>query len=457
MKKILLFILCLSGLVISGNAQVGAVSTLAGSTQGYLDATGTSAQLNNPAGICLSPDGTTLYFSDTQNHRVRKIIISTAQVTTIAGSGIAGTANGISTAAQFNFPNGICISPDGSFLYVADKENHKIRKINLTTNAVSTFAGTGTAGGTDAPGQFAKFRRPSGICITPDGNNLYIADGDNHLIRKISLSTGDSLVSTFAGAGFAAGGGWTDAVGTAAKFFNPKGIAISADGLTLYVGDESNHRVRKIVISSVDVSTIAGTGIAGSGDGTGTAAEVSYPSGLTVSPDGQYIYLADFGNTRIRKIDTGNLAVTTLAGSSSGYVDNTIGTSAQFAGPTDIVIDPTNTKLYLADRQNNRIRTVLVSTTSGINNHNDFANLIKVYPTLTSGILNIKMDFPINENFANVSIYNLLGEKLYGFSLKNVVNEQLTLNINSLMPGSYIVVVSTSEQTISKKICKISE
>ena len=215
-----------------------AVTTLAGTagTAGTTDATGTSARFNNPYKI--TTDGINLYVADYSNHTIRKVVISTGVVTTLAGTaGTSGTTNATGTSARFNSPAGL--TTDGTNLYVAEVLNHTIRKIVISTGVVTTFVGTaGTSGSSNGIGTSAKFYKPVGL--TMDGTNLYVADTYNHTIRKVVISTG--VVSTLAGT--AGTSGTTDATGTSAKFNLP--IGTTTDGTNLYVVDRYNHAIRKI-------------------------------------------------------------------------------------------------------------------------------------------------------------------------------------------------------------------
>ena len=157
-----------------------AVTTLAGTgSSGSANGTGTSASFYSPFGI--TTDGTNLYVGDTKNHLIRQIVISTGVVTTVAGTGSIGSANGTGTSASFYLPGGI--TTDGTNLYVADWGNHRIRKIVISTGVVTTLAGTGSSGSANGTGTSASFYNPSGI--TTDGTNLYVGDYMNDLIRKI--------------------------------------------------------------------------------------------------------------------------------------------------------------------------------------------------------------------------------------------------------------------------------
>jgi hypothetical protein len=208
----------------------------------------------------------------------------TGVVTTLAGTiGTSGTANGTGAAARFYYPDGI--TTDGTNLYVADSYNHTIRKVVISSGAVTTLAGTaGTSGTANGTGAAARFYYPYGI--TTDGTNLYVADTNNYTIRKIVISSG--AVTTLAGT--AGTSGTANGTGAAARFYYPDGI--TTDGTNLYVADTNNYTIRKIVISSGAVTTLAGTaGTSGTTDDTGTNARFYYPYGITT--DGTYLYVAD--------------------------------------------------------------------------------------------------------------------------------------------------------------------
>ena len=332
----------------SSSSESSAVTTLAGTgSSGSTDnSTGTLASFSKPRGI--TRDGTNLYVADTYNHLIRKIVISTGVVTTLAGTGSSGsTDNSTGTSASFNGPRGI--TTDGTNLYVADFSNHLIRKIVISTGVVTTVAGklwggAGDPGSANGTGTSASFNGPNGI--TTDGTNLYVSERNNHLIRKIVISTG--VVTTLAGTG--SSGSADNSTGTLASFYRPRGITRA--GTNLYVADLHNHRIRKIVISTGVVTTLAGTGSAGSANGT--AASFKFPHGITT--DGTNLYVADTSNYLIRKIVISTGAVTTVAGTGSAGSANGTGTSASFYLPYGITTDGTN--LYVADTFNYLIRKI---------------------------------------------------------------------------------------------------
>jgi hypothetical protein len=321
------------------------VTTLAGSGSGQTNETGTSASFDQPFGI--TTDGTNLYVADNKNHLIRQIGIDNRSVTTLAGSADNfGDTNGTGTSALFKNPKGI--TTDGTNLYVADTENRLIRQIVISTGVVTTLAGAGP-GDDDGTGTSASFRNP--YDITTDGTNLYVADTLNNKIRKIVISTG--VVTTFAGP--AAGtttSGSTNATGTSARFYEPLGI--TTDGTNLYVADTKNHLIRQIVISSRAVTTLAGTdGTPGTTDDTGTSASFHGPTGIAT--DGSNLYVADRTGHLIRRIVISTGVVTTLAGSISGST-NATGTSAKFKAPSGITSDGID--LYVLDKNNHRIRKI---------------------------------------------------------------------------------------------------
>ena len=264
-------------------ALTAVVTTLAGTALsfGSTDATGAAARFYYPYGI--TTDGTNLYVADTTNHTIRKVVIATGVVTTLAGTAtLFDSTDGTGAAARFYNPFGI--TTDGTNLYVAEYSNHTVRKIVIATGVVTTLAGTALVpDSTDGTGAAARFNYPSGI--TTDGTNLYVADYGNHTIRKIVIATG--VVTTLAGAALSSGS--TDATGAAARFYYPYGI--TTDGTNLYVADQYNHTIRKVVIATGVVTTLAGAALSsGSTDATGALARFFYPYGITT--DGTNLYVS---------------------------------------------------------------------------------------------------------------------------------------------------------------------
>ncbi len=269
----------------------GTVSTLAGAgiTAGYADGTGNAARFNHPTGLCLDNAGNILV-ADQDNHRIRKVTPA-GVVTTVAGSGTAGSANGTGTAAQFNQPYSVEVDGSGN-VYISDRGNHKIRKMTPGL-VVSNFAGSGTAGFLNATGTAAQFNQPAGITIDGSGN-VYAADINNNRIRKITPA---GVVTTLAGSGTA---GFADGINTAAQFNSPHAVAIDRGG-NIIVGDRVNQRIRKVTPSGT-VSTIGGNGMNGFTNYLPfNTSMFANPQGVAVDANG-IIYVADVDNNRIRII-----------------------------------------------------------------------------------------------------------------------------------------------------------
>jgi sugar lactone lactonase YvrE len=293
----------------------GTVTDFAGSFLGHQDGTGSEARFRFPRGAALSPDGSLLYVTDLSNKNIRKITVPGAVVTTLAGKrGEHGTTDGTGLDARFDNPSDVVLAPDGN-LYVADGFNHSIRKITAD-GVTSTLAG-GTLGNADGTGTSAQFYHPKGIAFGDDGGNwvLYVTDIENSNVRKI---TQDGVVTTVA----------TDVN-------RAYGVAVAADG-DLYVSEYHGHTIKKIDMPSGTVTVFAGTsGVPGNTNATGTAARFRLPSGLTIDGSGN-LFVADAGNHLIRQIVLSTAAVTTLAGSGVWTRIDGTGTDASFNGPSDI-------------------------------------------------------------------------------------------------------------------------
>ena len=320
-----------------GNAQT--ISTMAGSTSGYVEGIGTAARFNSPYGIAFDGGGAVVV-ADQGNYKVRKIF-SDNSTALLAGSTF-GFVNGTGAAAKFGNVAGV--ARDGfNNTFICDSENNCIRKITVT-GVVTTFAG-GTLGTADGTGTAAQFNRPYGLAIDASGN-LYVSDTYNHRIRKI---TSAGVVTTLAGSNQ----GFTNGTGTAAQFDYPFGIAVDASG-NVYVGE--NCRVRKITTAGV-VTTFAG-GTQGYLNGTGTNARFNNGlNGIAIDTAGN-LYVTDTFNYVIRKI-TPSAVVTTYAGTgSTGSVDGDVSV-ATFNTLVGITIDPVNTILYASEYGNHRIRKIV--------------------------------------------------------------------------------------------------
>jgi len=338
-------------LVVRRISPDGEVTTLAGmvGAEGTDDGTGGSARFQLPYGLAVDSTGN-VYVADAAAHTIRKITRFGA-VTTLAGSPEnEGSNNGTGTGARFRSPRGLAVDSTGN-VYVADHENHMIRRVT-PTGVVSTFAGSaGAAGFADGPALQARFFGPSGLAFDTAGN-LYVTDERNNIIRKISPG---GTVSTLAGgAGIE---GYLDATGNQARFDEPVGIAVNAAG-TVFVVDTENNRIRRITPAGV-VTTYAGAGPGagvGHADGEGPLATFRFPNFLALDRDGNLI-VTDGGNSMIRRIASDG-TVTTLSGlpDSRGALDG-IGEDAQFRSPGAVAVDASGV-VFVADSENHTIRRI---------------------------------------------------------------------------------------------------
>jgi len=326
------------------------VSTLAGSA-GVLGAlNGTGSTASFYTPFGITTDGTYLYVADTGNSTIREIVIATGLVTTLTGTaGVPGSTDGPLATARFYTPCGVVTY--GGNVYVADTGNSTIREIVISTGTVSTLAGSPTVtGSADGTGSAALFSLPYGI--TTDGTNLYVADTGNSTIRKIVISTG--TVSTLAGSPTVTGS--TDGTGAAASFYHPAGITVF--GTTLYVADTGNSTIREINLATGQVSTLAGSaGSSGSTDGTGTGARFNQPTGIVTDGTGTYLWVTDTGNSTIRRLTILSGDVMTVAGIAGALgSDNGPLISASFYRPTGITLY--SPRFFISDTLNSIIRVI---------------------------------------------------------------------------------------------------
>lgn len=402
------------------------VTTFAGtSSVGAVDGTGPSARFHRPQGVAVDAAGNT-YVADSDNATVRKIT-SAGVVTTLAGvAGQPGADDGLASAARFNFPASLVCDSAGN-LFVADANNHAIRRVT-PTGEVSTYAGTiGTAGADDGPRLTARFHRPEGLALDAVGN-LYVADAGNHTLRKIAP---DGSVTTIAGA--ASQPGSVDGPAAAARFNRPFRLTLDRAG-NLYISEAGNYDIRQLSPSG-DVSTVyharyaslygsiayhnapAGLVVTTSGrllfadsftdtinelllpadesrviagqenswgdtDGAALSARFNEPNALAIDAAGNLV-IAELGNNTVRRLDPAG-TVTTLAGlgysAARGAVDGS-GSGARFEESLRLTVASDGT-LYVADSLNRNIRTIAatgtVSTLSGAEAPYDFFNPLAV-------------------------------------------------------------------------------
>lgn len=395
-------------IISSAHAQ-NYVTTYAGDgTNGYADGDTATCKFKSVFGICIDHSGN-LYIADNSDHRIRKISVD-GIVTTLAGTGVAGYLDGPGSIAKFNAPSDLCADDSGN-IYVSDFENQYIRKISADGN-VSTVAGNGIAGYADGNATAAEFNYPRGICIDAQ-RNLFIADSWNHRIRKIDVN---GNVSTLAGysdtIGVQSPGGYADGSDTTARFNVPCGMSIDSLG-NLYLADAYNHRIRKISPSGF-VTTVAGTGPTGASsggflDGDTSVARLNTPTEVFISKGGK-IFIGDTYNNRIRLVSNGT--VSTVAGNGiQGYVDG-IGTDASFAHPRGLVLDAEESHVYVCDGNNHVIRKISLGISTGISPV-ETNNSIFVFPNPGSG----KIFFNSNSSAESFCVRDVFGRKILENSL----------------------------------------
>jgi sugar lactone lactonase YvrE len=348
----------------------GVVTTLAGDptqldqngnpVSGYVDAGGSAARFNQPSAVAVDGSGR-ISVVEAGNNTIRRITAG-GEVTTLTGMAwpSSGSEDGMGATARFNWPSDVAPDALGN-VFVADYNNHTIRMV-APWGEVTTFAGlAGNPGSNDGTGSSARFNYP--ICLTSDpAGDLFVSDSNNHTIRMI---TPWGVVTTVAGQ--VGNPGRANGTGTAAQFYTPTGLALDSGG-NLYVADRDNHTIRKVTPAG-EVTTVAGlAGMPGSADGLGTAARFSYPRGVAVD-SATNLYVGDTGNNTIRKITPGG-SVTTLAGL-AGTVGSTDGTRsrARFNFPTSVIVEGAG-NVYVSDEHNCTLRKVtpggVVTTLAGL-------------------------------------------------------------------------------------------
>ena len=335
-----------------GQAAAPTVSTLVGNGQpGYSE-----TQINNPYGVIIGSDGG-LFFCDLDNQRIRRFDFKTRQMRTIAGNGDRKYAGdgGSATDASLNMPHEIQFDRAGN-LYIAERDNHVVRKVDAKTRVISTLAGTGAAGfsGDGGPAAQAQLRQPHSIAITPDGRHLLICDIGNHRIRQVTLASGD--IETYAGTGERQP--TTHGARVRGTPLNgPRTIVFDSDA-NLYLALREGNAIYRVDRKTQTLHHIAGTGQQGySGDGgPARAATLAGPKGLAYGRG--ILYVADTESHVIRAIDLKRGIITTVLGTGAkGDGPEPDPRRCALSRPHGLFVDGRGV-LYVADSEAHRIRTL---------------------------------------------------------------------------------------------------
>jgi len=317
-----------------------------------------AALLNGPFDLCFDMAGN-LIFSDTFNNRIRRVDGESGIITTLAGSGDKGYSGdgGPATAAALNEPYGVVVDRAGN-VYIADRLNRRVRRIDAASGVITTVAGTGEAtySGDGGPAAQAGLAEPNGLAFDPEQRRLYIADVADHRVRVVDLASG--TIQTFAGNGMGEHGG-DDGPARDARVFGARAVKVAADG-TVYILERQGSSLRQVDPATGVITTIAGTGGRGySGDdGPANAAVFDAPKEMALDTDGSLL-IVDTENHAIRRIDGDTGIVSNLAGGRHGSSgDGGPATAAGLDRPHGAVVGPDNA-IYIGDTNNHRIRKVV--------------------------------------------------------------------------------------------------
>jgi hypothetical protein len=347
----------------------GVISTIAGDASWIYRGDGlpaTSSPIFLPFGVAVDPGGN-VFIADSSNNRIRRVDAASQLMSTVAGDGNAGNSGdgGLATLASLSLPTSVVLDGAGN-LYFADSNNHAIRMVNAATGIITTVAGISGAPGYSGDGgqaTLAHLDTPDAVAIDPVNGYLYISDTGNDVIRRVDMSSG--IISAFAGnhvAAYLGDGG----PAVSASLNGPWSATVGPDG-QVYIADQNNHCIRKVALDGT-ISTIAGNGTSGfSGDGgSASAALLNSPAATAIDVAGN-IYIADSGNNRVRKINAVSNEIDTIAGNTTETFSGDGGPANQAGiyGPYALVLDGSG-NLYVSDVFHNRIR--LISSNSAVLN-----------------------------------------------------------------------------------------
>ena len=321
-----------------------------------------------PGGVAVSPDGRLALVSSFASHTITKIDLAycwpgfECRGTVLAGGGTSYADNVEGTSARFDSPAGMAITPDGTTALVAEFGGHRVRAVNTVTGKVRTLAGSGRQGHEDATGTQAGLNSPCDVAISADGLRALVADIRNNKIREIDLGTG--VVTTIAG-NYSGASGYVDGQGPNARFYLPRSLDFTSDGTKVLITDRNNNKIRMLDVATREVTTLAGAYASADdpqfADGRGTNANFFHPRHIVVVPGkhpqhGDTAVVSDGDNHRIRTIDLLTRAVTTFAGDSSAGAQDGLPADARFNTPRGLALIPGTGAVLVADSVNGVIR-----------------------------------------------------------------------------------------------------
>lgn len=432
----------------------------------YGDEPGTRsvALLGRPKDLVFSPDGTKLYIVYAQGNKIAEYNIATDQVTALAGFLRDSYVEGIGDAVRFSDVTSIAISNDGKTLYVIDRNNNRLRSLNIATKETHYLTGAGeinsnalTNNGYQEGGPCdnqlnkgvagcAYFNRPTGIVITKDGKTIYLADVGNNRVRKVTVATGQT--SLVAGSGTA---GFKNGTGSSASFNGPAALTLSSDEKNLYVIDKNNQVIRQIELATGKVTTLAGVGKAGYKEGKFNKAVFNAPEYIKLGDDGN-LYISEAGTLKIRKLDLAKQETSLVSGSGERGAVNGAGAKAEWNGPKGFAF--LSGVMYAADFYNDQIRTVLI-TGKVVSK----PSITKVAPSVIS-LVNLKKGATTKititgKNFAKGATVKVNNVKATKVTVKNANVIQATIPLAGLKPGLASVTVTNADKgtvTLAKAI-----
>lgn len=431
--KILSAFIVFVSVIASYQAQTVSNFAGAGGT-GYVNGTAQLAKFGGLEQMAYDKNGS-LLVCDAPNHCIR-MIDAKGNVSTFAGSGVAGFVNGDKMQAQFNNPLGIAVDNQNN-VYVSDNLNFVVRKIDTKGN-VTTYAGSGEKGYFDGPASAAKLGYPNYICVDNE-NNLYIADPDNNAVRKVDVQQN---VSTFVGSGNAA---FIDGVGTQAQLSFPISIAYDKNNNVFYVSDQGNSAIRKVLPDGT-LSTYAGCGTIGHTDGDALASKFYFPKGIAVDASGN-VYVAGRFDYTVRKIDTRG-HVSTVAGTPhvSGNVSG-VAKDVKFGKPIEVIVS-TDGNLLVSDWANSTIRKIEMPIAAGLNSityKNDV--LVNVMPNPVTTTTTITLEGLKNKQPISLLVFDINGKQVS--AVNDVLGSKINFERGQLNAGVYFFKILQNDNVIA--------